>query len=291
MKPAAFDYYAPTSVAEATELLGRYAGDVSVLAGGQSLIPLLNMRMARPGSIVDLARVRELDYVRESDGRLSIGAMTRQRTVHESELAARACPLLAEALGHVGHVPIRSRGTVGGSIAHADPAAEMPTVLTALDGAVKCVGRGGERIIGAREFFVGFLTTALEPGEFLTEVQFPILPAGSGSSFLEVARRHGDFALVGVAAAVTIADGKCTAAHLALNAVALTPFKPEQAEASLVGSDLSDAAIAQAAAETGASVHPSSDLHADGEYRSHLATVLTDRALRSARDRAMGGVA
>jgi carbon-monoxide dehydrogenase medium subunit len=214
--------------------------------------------------------------------------MTRQRAVHESELAARACPLLIEALGHVGHVPIRSRGTVGGSIAHADPAAEMPTVLTSLDGAVKCAGPGGERVIAAREFFVSFLTTALEPGEFVIEVQFPILPAGSGSSFLEVARRHGDFALVGVAAAVTVADGRCIAAHLALNGVALTPFKPEEAEAALVGSDLGDVAIARAAATTGAAVQPSSDLHADGEYRSHLATVLTDRALRSARERAMG---
>jgi carbon-monoxide dehydrogenase medium subunit len=275
-------------VPEAVSLLERFAGDVSVLAGGQSLIPLLNMRMARPGSIVELGRIATLDYVEQRDGHLAVGAMTRQRTVHESAEAQRACPLLIEALGHVGHVPIRSRGTIGGSIAHADPAAELPTVLTALNGSVKVVGPAGERVISAVDFFVGFLTTALEPGELVTEVRFPVLPEGSGSSFLEVARRNGDFALTGVGVAVTIRGGACTAAHIALNGVGLTPVKPQEVEASLVGTDLSDAVVADAAGAVGASVNPSSDLHADGDFRTHLATVLTERALRLARERASG---
>ena len=288
MKPAPFAYHSPSSVAEANALLMQYAGDVSVLAGGQSLIPLLNMRLARPAVIVDLGRIKALDYVEEGDGYLAIGAMTRQRTVHESDVVARACPLLTEALGHVGHVPIRSRGTIGGSIAHADPAAELPTVITALNGSVKCIGPDGERIVAATDFFVGFLTTALEPGEIVAELRFPVLGETAGTCFLEVARRHGDFALTGVAVAVTLDDRRCMAAHVALNGVGLTPAKPATVEASLVGTTLSDGVIDKAGADVGASVDPSSDLHADGEFRVHLATVLTRRALRIARGRASG---
>jgi carbon-monoxide dehydrogenase medium subunit len=286
VKPAAFDYYAPESLEEASSLLAQHAGDVSVLAGGQSLIPLMNMRMARPGTIVDLGRIGALDYIEQRDGQLAIGAMTRQRVAHESVLAQRLCPLLTEALGHVGHAPIRSRGTIGGSIAHADPAAELPTVITALNGTIRCLGSGGARIVAAPDFFVGFLTTAVEPGELVAEVCFPVLGKGSGSCFLEVARRHGDFALTGIAAAVTLSGKSCTAAYLALNGVGLTPIKPLEVEASLVGTDLSDGVITRAAADVGASIHPSSDLHADAEFRAHLATVLTRRALRIARQRA-----
>lgn len=291
MKPAQFDYYRPTSIEETAALLERFDGDVSVLAGGQSLVPLLNMRMARPGAIVDLGRVPDLDYIEERDGHLAIGAMARQRAVYESELARRTCPLLVEALSLVGHTPIRSRGTVGGSLAHADPAAELPAVLSALGGSVKCVGSDGERVLSAGEFFVTFLTTALMPGEFVTEARFPILPEHSGACFTEVARRHGDFALVGVGAAVTLPEGGdvCSAAHIALNGAGMTPVKPEHVEAALAGRQLDDAAIDAAASDVGAWVEPSNDIHADSEYRKHLATVLTKRALHTARRRASRG--
>ncbi len=288
MKPVSFEYHSPTSVDEATSLLSRHAGDASALAGGQSLIPLLNMRMARPGVVVDLRRVPGLDYVERRNGHLAVGAMTRQRTVHESAEARACSPLLIEALGHVGHVPIRSRGTVGGSIAHADPAAELPAVLTALGGSVQCRGPSGERVIDADDLFEGFLTTSLEPGEIITEVRFPVLGEGSGSSFQEVARRHGDFALAGVGLAVTLRDGRCSAAHIALTGVGLTPVKPREVEAALVGTDLADEVIERAARDVGASLRPSSDLHADADFRVHLATVLTERALRIARRRAAG---
>lgn len=289
MKPPPFDYHSPASVQEATAVLLHYASDASVLAGGQSLIPLLNMRMARPAAVVDIGRVPGLDYVERRNGEVAVGAMTPQRTVLESEQAREGCPLLAQGLRHVGHTPIRSRGTVGGSIAHADPAAELPAVLIALDGSVRCHGPSGERVIAADEFFQGFLTTALVVGEIVTEVSFSALPAGSGSAFEEVARRHGDFALAGVAAAVTLRGGRCTAAHLGLAGVALTPVKPREVEAALVGTDLSDEAIAGAARDVARGLSPSSDLHADADFRIHLTTVLTERALRLARRRAAGG--
>jgi carbon-monoxide dehydrogenase medium subunit len=288
VKPASFDYHAPASIADATEVLARADGDASILAGGQSLVPLLNMRIARPGTLVDLRRIGDLAYIEERDGGLAVGAMTRQRTVHESQVVKERCPLLHEALGLVGHVPIRSRGTVGGSIAHADPAAELPAVLVALSGTVTLASSSGERTVDAEDFFKGFLTTAVEPGELVREVFLPATSPGSGSCFVEVARRHGDFALAGVGAQITLDGQTCIAVGLGLNGVGATPCRPHEAERRLTGEPLTDDAIGLAAQTVKESVKPTSDIHAAGEFRAHLAGVLTKRALTTARQRAMG---
>lgn len=288
MKPAPFDYHAPASIEDAIKLLAQAKGDAAVLAGGQSLVPLLNMRVARPGALVDLRNISELAYIEGRDGGLAVGAMTRQRTVHESPVVRERSPLLHEALGLVGHVPIRTRGTVGGSIAHADPAAELPAVLVALAGTVTVVGPSGERAIAAEDFFKGFLTTALEPGELVREVFFPMAGPGSGSCFVEVARRHGDFALAGVGAQLTLEGQTCTSVGLGLNGVGTTPVKPLEAERQLTGRPLSDEVIEQTAHTVSQTVKPSSDIHADAEFRAHLAGVLTKRALTTARQRAIG---
>jgi CO/xanthine dehydrogenase FAD-binding subunit len=247
------------------------------------------MRLARPGAIVDLNRVAELDYIREENGHVAVGAMTRQRTAEGSDLLARKCPLVGEALRHVGHVPIRTRGTVGGSVAHADPAAELPAVVSALGATVTSVGPAGERSYSSDEFFLGFLTNGLGPGELVKEIRFPVLPARSGACFLEVARRKGDFALVGVATTVTLGeDGTCSAALLALTGVAGVPVRLREVEQRLVGGRLEDSEVTAGAAEAGASLDPPSDIHATKQFRLHLARVLTERALKSARDRALG---
>src|SRR5881628_249850 len=202
MKPAAFDYFTPVTVDEAVALLAEHGGEAKPLAGGQSLIPAMNFRLARPAALVDLNRIPELSYVRaEPDGgALVIGAMTRQRALERSDVVRRAAPLMAEAMPYVAHPQIRNRGTVGGSVAHADPAAELPAVTLALEARFRARSRSGERTIPAAEFFKGLLETALEPDELLVEIAIPHSPARSGYAFAEVARRHGDYALVGVAA-------------------------------------------------------------------------------------------
>ncbi|MBI3964102.1 MAG: FAD binding domain-containing protein, partial [Chloroflexi bacterium] len=204
MKPASFEYFAPTSLDEAIALLSQHGEDAKVLAGGQSLVPLMNMRLARPGVIVDLNRVSGLDYVREHDGGLAFGAITRQRVAERSDLVRARNPLLAEAIPFIGHTAIRNRGTVGGSIAHADPASELPAVAAALDAEMVIRGPEGERVATPDEFFLGYLTTAIEPTEILTEVRFPAWPAGAGWCFLELSRRHGDFAIVGLGVMVVM---------------------------------------------------------------------------------------
>jgi carbon-monoxide dehydrogenase medium subunit len=265
VKPAPFDYHAPRSLDEALALRARLGGGSALLAGGQSLMPMLNMRLARPDSLIDLNGVRELAGVREADGGIAVGAMTRQRWLERSNAAHAACPLLREALGCVAHAVIRNRGTVGGSIAHADAAAELPAVLLALGGHVSAAGPRGTRRIVAGDFFRFHLTTALDYDEILTEVWFPSLPKGSGCAFLEVSRRHGDFALAGVAAVVG-PDG----ARLACCGVGPCPV--------LVTSDDPEAAMA--------AVEPADDVHASAEYRRELVGVLARRAVALARTRA-----
>ena len=195
MKPAIFEYFSPKTAEEATDLLAEHGDDAKVLAGGQSLVPLMNMRLARPAIVVDINRIETLAYIREENGLLRLGALTRQRAAEGSSLVAARCPLLRDALRLVGHVQIRNRGTIGGSIAHADPAAELTAVLTALDGEVTARGPRGDRVIAAADLFVTYLTTSLEPRELLVEVCIPALPPGAGWSWMEIARRHGDFAL------------------------------------------------------------------------------------------------
>lgn len=282
MKPPKFDYHAPTTVEQALELLGRYGGDAKVLAGGQSLMPLLNFRLSRPAALVDLNRIPSLAYVREQDGQVRLGAMTRQRTIEFSPVVRERVPLLGEATRWVGHLPIRTRGTIGGSIAHADPAAEYPAVLTALEGEVVARGPKGERVVKAKDLFQTYLTTSLTPDEILVEVRMPAMPAGAGYALEEFARRHGDFAIVGIAAVVVKDGARCALARLATAGAGPVPVRLRAAEEILERDGLTDAAIEAASRRVSELVSPDSDIHASADYRRHLAGVLTKRALKRA---------
>ena len=282
MKPPKFDYHAPTNVEEAIALLQRYDGDAKILAGGQSLVPLLNFRLSRPAALIDLNRIPSLAYIRSHDGEVRLGAMTRQRTVEFSPVVAERVPLLTEATRWVGHLPIRSRGTIGGSLAHADPSAEYPTVLAALEGSVVARGPKGERVVGAGDLFQSYLTTSLEADEILVEVRVPAMPAGAGYAFEELARRHGDFALVGIAAVVARSGDRCTLARLATSGTGPVPIRLRDAEQILERDGLGDAAIEAAARRASELVEPDSDIHASSDYRRHLTGVLTGRAIKRA---------
>jgi aerobic carbon-monoxide dehydrogenase medium subunit len=286
VKPPAFEYVAVASTEEAVAQLAAHGDDARVLAGGQSLMPILNMRLATPGRLVDLNRIGTLSYIVERAGGVAIGAMTRQRTAERSELVAAAIPLLAEALPWVGHSAIRNRGTIGGSLAHADPAAELPAVAVCLDARFTVRGEAGERTIAAREFFRGYLTTALAPTELLAEVWFPSALPGSGAAWIEFARRHGDYALVGVAAVVTLEGSTVRRASLAVTGVDGVPVRAVDAERLLIGAPLSAESMAAAAESVRRILEPHADIHATAAYRRHLAGILTVRALTRAGDRA-----
>lgn len=284
MKPPPFEYVAPSSVEEAVAALAEAGPDAKPLAGGQSLIPMLNFRLARPGVLVDLNGVEELAGIEAAeDGGLRIGAMTRQRAAERSRLVAERAPLLAEALPWVAHPQIRNRGTVGGSAVHADPAAELPAVLLAL--AARFVARGpeGERALGAEAFFLGLFTTALAPDELLVAVELPPLPAGAGCGFAEIARRHGDYALAGAAAAVELdGEGVCRRARVAFVNAGPVPLLSEPAAEALEGERPSEARVAEAARAATEALDPPEDVHATPAYRRHLAGVLARRALARA---------
>ena len=289
MKPPPFDYLAPASVEEALALLGDLGEGARALAGGQSLVPLLNFRLIRPRHLVDLNGLTELAGIREDDGQLVIGAMTRQRAVERSALVRARCPLLAEAMPQIGHVQIRNQGTIGGSLAHADPAAELPAVVAALDGELVLRSARGQRMVKPEQFFVTYFTTAAGPAELLVEVRLPVIPPRTGSAFMEVSRRHGDFALVGVAATVTVDEaGVCTGSALALTGVGRTPVVAREAARALVGVKPTAEAVDDVGRRVADAVRPDSDLHASSEYRKHLAGVLTRRALARAAERVTG---
>jgi carbon-monoxide dehydrogenase medium subunit/6-hydroxypseudooxynicotine dehydrogenase subunit alpha len=286
VKPAIFEYDAPTTVEEALGLLSQHGEDAKVLAGGQSLVPLMNFRLARPDRIVDLNEISELAYIREEGDTLRIGAMTRQVAVERSGAAAR-WPLLEQGLHWVGHVQIRNRGTIGGSIAHADPAAELPVALAALDGRVHVRSAAGGRTIGWEELFVTHLTTSLAPDELLCEIELPALPPRTGSAFVEFARRHGDFALGGAAAVVSLGtDGSVAHVRLALLGAAPTPQRATAAESLLVGRPLDMEAAREAQARVETDISPTGDIHGSGEYRRCLIAAMARRALLEAADRA-----
>jgi aerobic carbon-monoxide dehydrogenase medium subunit len=290
MKPPLFDYYAPTTLEEALDLRSRFSDDSVVLAGGQSLMPLLNMRMAMPAVVIDLGRVGGLSGIKAWDGGISIGAMTPQREAERSALAAANCPLLVQALRHVGHPTIRNRGTVGGSIAHADGAAELPAVALSLGATLVARSVRGERLISADEFFLGFLTTALEPDELLVEIRLPWLSGRAGSSFVEVARRHGDFAIVGVAAAVVLgADETIEEARLVFMGVGGAPVRAAEAESMLRGARPEESVFAEAAELGAAGLDPPGDIHASAGYRRRVAGVVARRALVAAHAHALSG--
>ena len=288
MKPPAFEYHDPVELEPALELLRRYQGEAKILAGGQSLLALLNFRLTRPVALIDVNRIRRLSYIKEQDGRLCLGAITRQRAIEFSPLVREKLPLLVEATRLVGHLPTRTRGTIGGSLAHADPAAEYPAVFSALDGELVARGPNGERVLGAREFFQGLMTTALAPDEVLVEVRLPLMTAQCGWAFEEFSRRQGDFAIVGVAAQICVVGERCKTARLAAAGVGPTPLRLERVEQTLEQDGLSERSIAEAAARAAEQTEPPSDLHATAQYRRHLTRVLTQRAISRALARARG---
>lgn len=287
MKPADFEYFDPTTVTEAIQILAENKDDAKVLAGGQSLVPVLNMRLARPRVLVDINQIRELAYVREERGGVAIGALARHAEAEHSDLVTEQLPLLAEALSQVAHPQIRNRGTVVGSLVHADPASELPAVAIALGAEFKVAGLEGTRIIPAADFFVTYFTTVVEPGELVTEVWFPRQDPAAGSAFVELARRHGDFAIAGVAVEVLkAADGTCARARIALTGVADRPVRAEAAERLLAGGPFSDEQFARAAEAVIAELDPTDDVHATAEYRKEVAGVLVRRSLAQAAGRA-----
>jgi CO/xanthine dehydrogenase FAD-binding subunit len=286
VKPAAFSYVRPSSLEEA--LLHLADPDAKPLAGGQSLIPAMNFRVAQPSRLVDLNGVVALTGISATpDGGLRIGAMTRHRAVETSRLVVERAPLLAEALPFIAHPQIRNRGTMGGSLAHADPAAELPAVVLALEASLELRRGATVRRVPAATFFTGLFATALQPGELLTAVELPPLPAGTGWAFEEMARRHGDYALVGVAATVTLDENRqCAAARVVLFSVGEGPVLAGSVGRALVGRVPSVEAIAGAAAAVQDDIDPPSDIHASATYRRQLARVLTGRALTRALQRA-----
>ena len=282
MKPAKFEYHAPASVDEALAILERYDGEARLLAGGQSLVPMMNFRLAQPKAIVDLNRIAELASIEEEGEVVRIGSMTRQRRLEFAPQIASKLPLLHEALRWVGHLPTRSRGTIGGSIAHADPSAEIPMVLQALEGEIVARGPQGERRIAAQDLFRAALTTSLAPLEIITEVRFPVTPPQAGHAVEEFARRKGDFAIAAVAVMLVRDCERCTKARLATAGVGPTSVRLRDAEAVLEQQGLGEAAIAEAADKAAAQVDPISDLNGSAEYRRHLTGVLTGRAVLKA---------
>jgi aerobic carbon-monoxide dehydrogenase medium subunit len=284
MKPAPFEYFDPRTVDEAVALLATHGDDAKVLAGGQSLVPMLALRLARPSVVVDVNRVSGLDDVRHSGATVSVGALVRQRALER--WATERAPLLTTALRHVGHAPIRARGTVAGSVAHADPASELPALLLCLDGAVVARSRRGTRTIAAGDFFQGPLMTALAADELVTETRWTLPAAHAGWGFREMARRHGDFALVGVAVVLTLARGTVSDARIAIFGAAATPVRAGAAERALRGQAPSESVLAEAARLATTDLEMVADIHAPAAYRTSVTRTLTGRALTDAAGRA-----
>jgi CO/xanthine dehydrogenase FAD-binding subunit len=293
VKPATFAYHRPSTLDEAIRVLAENGSEAKPLAGGQSLIPAMNFRLARPAVLVDLNRVGELGYVDDgrtvgrSDGQLHIGAMTRQCVAERHEMIASMAPLLKETMPFIAHPQIRNRGTIGGSLAHADPAAELPSVMVALDATFTVRGAHGSRAIPATDFYTGLFVTALRPGELLVDIAIPPPKARSGWAFIEVARRHGDYALAGAAVVVTLDEkGKCKEARIALVSVGDVPMLAKKAIKALIGEKPTPEVIKEAAEAAGAKdCDPPGDIHASAAYRRQLTTVLTRRALTTAFER------
>lgn len=289
MKPASFDYIAPDNLESALATIRQYGYDAKLLAGGQSLIPLLNFRLASPSVLVDLNRLADLDFVRPSPvGGLTIGAMTRQSRLETDPLVAEKAPLLHEAIPFIAHPQIRNRGTLGGTLAHADPAAELPTVALALQARFRLQSDAGDRWVDAKDFFVGLLTTALEPEEILVEIEIPPPPPRYGWSFMEISRRHGDYALAGLAAQVAVDDqGVCSQARLVYLSAGDGPIIATHAAEQLIGKVPDKESLRQAAEQVSTEeVQPTGDIHASADFKRHLCRVLTQRALATALERA-----
>jgi CO/xanthine dehydrogenase FAD-binding subunit len=284
MKPAPFKYFAATSLDQALSLKAQYGDEARFLAGGQSLIPAMNFRLARPAVLIDINGLAGLAGVdRAKTGESRVGAMTRYRALERDGDFLKGCPLFADALPHVAHPQIRNRGTIGGNLSHADPASELPAVVTAMGARMRIRSSRGNRELAAADFFVGLLTTDIQPDEMLVEIILPAAKPRAGSCFMEVARRRGDFALAGVAAIVTQDDaGRCTDVRLALCGVGDTPVDANTAATPLLGQSCSDTAIDAVAANVQEMIAPAGNVHASAEYQRHIAGVLTKRAIKTA---------
>src|SRR6185503_13319147 len=288
MKPAPFEYYAPYSIEQAVDLFSQHNSDAKILAGGQSLVPAMNFRVVQPSVLIDLNRVGELSYIREVGDVIRVGAMARERHLEFDSSIEKRTPLLHEAVPFIAHPQIRNRGTIGGSIIHSDPAAELPVLMTALNARLKARNTSGERWIDAQDFFVGMFTTALEADEILVEIELPFMPERTGWSFMEVAPRAGDYAMMGVAALVTLDEsGKCTGAKLVYLNAGEGPIEAKEVEKLLEGETLNDALIVEAAVTASErEINPFGNMHASADFQRHLAKVLTQKTLRLANQRA-----
>jgi len=290
MIAAEFEYLVPSSIEEATSLLGRHGDEAKLLAGGHSLVPIMKLRLAQPRYLIDIGRLPGLSYIKEDDGTVAIGALTTHHMLETSELLRSKLPLLPETAAVIADIQVRNRGTIGGSLVHADPAADLPATALALDAEVRATGPRGERGIKADDFFVGVLTTATGADEIVTEVRFPLPQARSGSAYLKAANPASHYAIVGVAVVVTLdGDGRCRRARIGLTGVSFKPFRALAAEDALAGKEMDDGVIAEAAEKATDGVQAVSDTHASAEFRLHLTKVNTKRALHLALSRARTG--
>lgn len=291
MKPADFDYECPDTVEEALDLLAANVGKAKIIAGGQSLIPMMNFRVVRPEVLIDIGRLIDLDYLKQgSDGALTAGSRTRHYTFQSSPLVKNLFPVIPAAMDHVAHVAIRNRGTIGGSLTHADPAAEWPMLILLLDASIELRSTRGTRSVLAKDFLLGSLTSAVEEDELLTKVSFPGLASRTGWAFDEFSRRPGDFALAACGVIIEATDGCIANARIGLMGIGETALRAVAAEQALIGKPLDDGLAAQVAAIACASISPPVDLHGSSEYRCHLANVLVDRCLKAAWARTLGEV-
>lgn len=290
MKPPPFDYFAADCVEAAVRALADAGGDGKIIAGGQSLLPMLNFRLLRPSVLIDINRIPDLAYVRDDGERIRIGALTRHYMLQTSDLVAAELPVLHEAMQHVAHLAIRNRGTIGGSLSHADPAAELPMMSLLLNAQLEIQSRGGRRSVDAGDFFLGALTSALDEDDMVVEINVPKLSPGTGWAFEEVARRSGDFALACVAVLMNRRRGRIDGIRIAMTGIGETPARAGDAEALLEGQVYSDARVTAAVESIRESVEPNTDLHASSDYRRHLVGVLAQRAIAKAWQRAMEAV-
>jgi CO/xanthine dehydrogenase FAD-binding subunit len=286
MKPAAFDYVLADSVESAVSALGAAGGDGKIIAGGQSLVPMLNFRLLRPSVLVDINRIPDLASIEDRGESIRVGALTRHVALETSPVIAKNFPVLQQAMTFVAHLAIRNRGTIGGSLSHADPAAELPMMSMLLDARLGIASANGRRIVAPADFFLGALTTDLGDDDLLTDIEFPKLPPNTGWGFEEIARRAGDFALACVATTVTTVDGAISEVRIAMMGVGQTAMRASEAEALLTGRDLTDQSLDEAVAAIRSAVEPNTDLHASSDYRRHLVGIIARRALVSAWDRA-----
>lgn len=287
MIPASFDYLAPKSLDEALSVLGARGEDAKLIAGGHSLLPLMKLRLANPKVLIDIGRIRNLNEIRAAKDHMVVGALATHFQIESSALLQKNCPLLPQTARTIGDVQVRNRGTIGGSVVHADPAADWPAAILALGGRLKLRGRTGERMIDAEKFFLGPMTTAIEASEILTEIHLPMAPRRSGYSYGKMAQQASGFAIVGVAVSLCLdAKGRCEHVGIGITGLSDTPFRAHKAEERLRGSKITTKLVDACAAQVAAGIDPLDDLHAAADYRAHLARVYTARALQEAAKRA-----